>query len=85
MPVAGTSLSVLFAAILSRQKLILGLAEMDLSNVVYADVYLADVGDTAAVRGLIGEAFGAQAPAGTIVGMKSATGAKVIVGLTAAK
>jgi 2-iminobutanoate/2-iminopropanoate deaminase len=85
MPEAGTSLSDQFAAILTRQKLILGLAEMDLSNVVYADVYLADVGDTAAVRGLIGEAFGAQAPAGTIVGMKSATGAKVIVGLTAAK
>jgi 2-iminobutanoate/2-iminopropanoate deaminase len=85
MPEAGTSLSDQFAAILTRQKLILGLAELDLSNVVYADVYLADVGDTAAVRGLIGEAFSAQAPAGTIVGMKSATGAKVIVGLTAAK
>ena len=63
----------------------LGLAEMDLSNVVYADIYLADVADTEAVRGLIGKAFGTKAPTGTIVGMKSATGAKVMIGLTAAK
>jgi enamine deaminase RidA (YjgF/YER057c/UK114 family) len=84
-PEAGASLAEQFAAILTRQKVILGLAEMDLSNVVYADVYLADVADSEAVRGLIGEVFGAEAPAGTIVGMKSATGAKVMLGLTAAK
>lgn len=85
MPEAGAGLAEQFAAILTRQKMILGLAGMDLSNVVYADVYLADVAETAAVRGLIGEAFGAQAPAGTIAGMKSAPGAKVMIGLTAAK
>lgn len=85
MPEAGTSLAEQFAAILERQKLILGLAEMDLSDVAYADVYLADVSDAEAVRTLIGEAFGAQAPAGTIVGMKSTDGAKVMLGLTAVK
>jgi 2-iminobutanoate/2-iminopropanoate deaminase len=85
MPGAGPGLAEQFAAILARQKFILGLAEMDLSHVVYADVYLADVTETGAVRGLIGEAFGAKAPAGTIVGMKSANGAKVMIGLTAAK
>ena len=85
MPEAGAALAVQFAAILARQKLVLGLAEMDLANVVYADVYLADVADAGAVRSLIGEAFGAQAPAGTIAGMKSASGAKVMIGLTAAK
>lgn len=85
MPEAGASLAEQFAAILTRQKLILGLAEMDLSNVAYADVYLADVADAEAVRGLIGGAFGAHAPAGTIVGMKSANGAKVMLGLTAVK
>ncbi len=85
MPEAGSSLAEQFDAILMRQKLVLGLAEMDLSNVVYADIYLADVADTEAVRGLIGAAFGAKAPTGTIVGMKSATGAKVMLGLTAAK
>lgn len=85
IPEAGASLAEQFEAILTRQKIVLGLAEMDLANVVYADVYLADVADTAAVRELIGKAFGAKAPAGTIVGMKSATGAKVMIGLTAAK
>lgn len=85
MPEAGAGLAEQFKAILTRQKLILGLAEMDLSDVVYADVYLADVAETEAVRGLIGEAFGAQAPAGTIVGMNSASGAKVMLGLTAVK
>ena len=45
----------------------------------------ADVADAGAVRGLIGEAFGAQASAGTIIGMKSANGAKVMVELTAVK
>lgn len=85
MPEAGTSLAEQFDAILTRQKLVLGLAEMELANVVYADIYLADVADTEAVRGLLGKAFGATAPAGTIVGMKSATGAKVMIGLTAAK
>jgi 2-iminobutanoate/2-iminopropanoate deaminase len=85
MPEAGGGLAEQFQAILTRQKLILGLAEMDLSNVVYADIYLADVADIAAMRRLIGETFGAKAPAGTIVGMKSADGAKVMVGLTAAK
>ena len=85
MPEAGGGLEDQFQAILTRQELVLGLAEMDLSNVVYADVYLADVADTEAVRGLIGEAFGAKAPAGTIVGMKSASGAKVMVGLVAGK
>jgi len=85
MPEAGAGLAEQFEAILTRQKLILGLAEMDLSNVVYVDVYLADASDTEAVRGLIGKAFGAKAPAGTIVGMKSAAGSKVMIGLTAAK
>lgn len=85
MPEAGASLPEQFQAILTRQKLILGLAEMDLSHVVYADVYLADVADAEAVRALIGEAFSAQAPAGTIVGMKAADGAKVMIGLTAVK
>ncbi|MDA0204614.1 MAG: Rid family hydrolase [Acidobacteria bacterium] len=85
MPEAGVGLEEQFQAILTRQKLVLGLAEMDLSNVVYADVYLTDVADTEAVRGLIGEAFGAKAPAGTIVGMNSENGAKVMVGLVAAK
>jgi 2-iminobutanoate/2-iminopropanoate deaminase len=85
MPEAGAGLADQFAAILTRQKLVLGLAEMDLSNVVYADIYLADVADAEAVRGLIGEAFGAQAPAGTIAGMKAANGAKVMIGLTAAR
>ena len=85
VPEAGTSLAEQFDAILTRQKQVLGLAEMDLSNVVYADIYLADVADTEAVRGLIGKAFGTKAPTGTIVGMKSATGAKVMIGLTAAK
>ena len=85
MPEAGANLAQQFAAILARQQLILGLAEMDLSDVVYTDVYLADVAETEAVRGLVGEAFGAQLPAGTIVGMKSASGAKVMIGLTAAK
>lgn len=85
MPEAGAGLEEQFQAILTRQKLVLGLAEMDLANVVYADVYLGDVADTEAARALIGEAFGANAPAGTIVGMKSLNGAKVMVGLTAAK
>jgi 2-iminobutanoate/2-iminopropanoate deaminase len=85
MPEAGASLSEQFEAILMRQKLILSLAEMDLSDVVYVDVYLADVAETEAVRALLGEVFGAQAPAGTIVGMKSANGAKVMLGLTAVK
>ena len=85
MPEAGVGLEEQFQAILTRQKLVLGLADMDLSNVVYADVYLADVADAETVRGLIGRAFGAKAPAGTIVGIKSASGAKVMVGLVAAK
>ena len=85
MPEAGSGLAEQFAAILARQKVLLGLAEMDLSNVVYADVYVADVAEAEAVRGLIGAAFGTQAPAGTIIGMKSAAGAKVMIGLTASR
>ena len=40
IPEAGASLAEQFEAILARQKVILGLAETDLSHVVYADVYL---------------------------------------------
>jgi enamine deaminase RidA (YjgF/YER057c/UK114 family) len=85
MPEAGSGVEEQFRAILARDKLLLGLAEMDFSNVVYADVYLSDVSETGAVHTLVGEYFGVHAPAGTVAGMNSSTGAKVMVGLVAAK
>jgi enamine deaminase RidA (YjgF/YER057c/UK114 family) len=85
MPESGASLVEQFHAIMTRHESNLSLADMDLSNVVYADLFLSDLADESSLDALLREYFPATPPAATVIGVGPEAGAKIMVGLIAAR
>lgn len=85
MPESGASLVEQFRAIMTRHESSLSLADMDLSNVVYADLFLSDLAEESSLDALLREYFPATPPAATVIGVGTEAGAKIMVGLIAAR
>lgn len=81
---AGNSIEDQFAAIVASHQRNLSLADMNLSNVVYADVFVSDLADTSSVESFLREYFPENPPAATIIGV-GAGAPRVSIGLIAAK
>ena len=72
-------------SIVALHKRNLALADMDLSNVVYADIYLRDVADQGALTTELEKYFVGASPAATIIGVGADAEARVMIGLIAAQ
>lgn len=82
---ATASLEDQLESIFALHERYLALADMDLSNVVYGDIYLRDIADQSAVTTELEKYFPGTPPAGTIIGVGADANARVMIGFIAAQ
>lgn len=79
-----SSLEDQLQSIVAQHKRNLALADMDLADVVYADIYLRDIADQGALTTELEKYFLGTPPAATIIGVGADAEARVMIGLIAA-